>query len=188
MKIGICEVCSLTKGDYGKKKVKYCKTCDANICPECDTDYYNRGRAAIIKNANKSKELQQWIVVIILFILTIALFSSCQNELEKIEPEKVAEVIKDTVVVKTTYSVRILTTETTKVYLNSIQQRGDELELTLIKGDTLNVLDEGVDRYTTNRTSGTTKREGLINIKIYIDNIIEVDKNCYCNLNYTKTF
>jgi len=52
-KDGICDVHKLVYKDNEKRKVKYCKTCNAYICADCERNYPAR-LMAVIKDKLKN--------------------------------------------------------------------------------------------------------------------------------------
>jgi hypothetical protein len=46
---GVCRVCELLRNDERRKDGEYCKFCEAFICKKCETNWLDRGRAALIE-------------------------------------------------------------------------------------------------------------------------------------------
>ena len=52
--VSVCKVCELLDNDTTLKEVHYCELCKANICKDCEPNWYRRGLAAIKQKLNGS--------------------------------------------------------------------------------------------------------------------------------------
>lgn len=50
---GQCDCCFLVRNDTTFKEVVFCEQCNANICKECDRNWFKRGVAYFLRKLGK---------------------------------------------------------------------------------------------------------------------------------------
>jgi hypothetical protein len=176
MKKGICDVCFYVDNDATIKDVEYCETCNAYICDKCKYNLFRRGLAMIKRQTSK-------ILILLLMIIT---FASCKKEdIKEIQPTE--PTVKPTVQPTPKQYYIVIENTFTMSYSFKINDKEITTNTAIAyTGDKIHVLNNGDDTYSPSPGGNVVKNEGMINIKVFINNELTKEANCNCDFELIK--